>query len=62
VEPQGEFFRVVVDAEGRYAIWRLDLPLPDGWKAVGFHGSHARCLAYLADLPAARPEHFEDPA
>ncbi|MBE1489510.1 MbtH family NRPS accessory protein [Plantactinospora soyae] len=56
MEPHEEFFRVVVDDEGRYTIWPLDLALLAGWRAGGFHGDHELCLAYLARLRATRTD------
>jgi MbtH protein len=40
-------FDVVVNDEEQYSIWRDGLPLPLGWKSVGFQGFKDECLAYI---------------
>jgi non-ribosomal peptide synthetase component F len=55
VRPDEEYYRVVVNGEGHHAIWPLAGPAPVGWKPVGFHGSRAGCLAYVAELTPAGP-------
>lgn len=55
VRPDDEYFRVVVNREGYHAIWPLDGPPPRGWAAIGFHGSRAGCLAYVAELTPGGP-------
>ncbi|MFC3895361.1 MbtH family protein [Lentzea rhizosphaerae] len=46
----GLFFRVVVNAEGRYSIWPTDLAVPRGWRPTGFSGSRQACLNQVAEL------------
>lgn len=43
-------YDVVVNQEEQYSIWRTDMTVPRGWKAVGKRGSKAECLAYIAEV------------
>jgi MbtH protein len=38
---------VVVNAEGQYSIWSLELEVPSGWSADGFKGTKAECLDHI---------------
>lgn len=38
---------MVVNHEEQYAIWRLDEPLPKGWRAEGTKGAEEECLAHI---------------
>jgi MbtH protein len=40
-------YRVVVNAEEQYSLWRADKPLPNGWSALGKVGTKQECLAYI---------------
>ena len=42
-----EIFDVVVNDEEQYSIWSVDLPMPAGWRAAGYRGSRAGCLAHV---------------
>jgi MbtH protein len=44
-----DVFRVVVNDEEQYSIWPARKELPAGWRAVGFEGTRAMALAYIAD-------------
>ncbi|MYW14184.1 AMP-binding protein, partial [Streptomyces sp. SID2955] len=50
-------WRVVLNGEGQYSIWRADREPPAGWRAEGTSGSRERCLARVrtvwADLRPA---------
>jgi MbtH protein len=43
-------YSVVVNDEEQFSIWRVDLPLPAGWRTVGVSGRKAECLAYIRDV------------
>ncbi|MEV7084610.1 MbtH family protein [Streptomyces sp. NPDC093085] len=40
-------FRVVVNHEEQHSIWPADRELPAGWRAEGFDGDRAACLAHI---------------
>jgi MbtH protein len=40
-------YRVVVNQEEQYSIWRASLRLPPGWRDVGKTGSEDECVAYI---------------
>jgi len=42
-------YDVVVNDEEQYSIWATDLPLPDGWRAVGQRGPREDCLSYIEE-------------
>lgn len=44
-----DLFRVVVNDEQQYSIWPARKELPAGWRAVGYEGTRALALAYIAD-------------
>jgi len=41
---------VVVNHEEQYSIWRLDEPLPKGWRAEGTMGTEDECLAHIGQV------------
>ncbi|MEU8620488.1 MbtH family NRPS accessory protein [Streptomyces sp. NPDC048623] len=41
---------VVVNDEDQYSLWPHERPLPDGWRATGFHGSREECLAHVDEV------------
>ncbi len=43
-------YRVVVNHEQQYSIWRADLALPPGWTAAGPAGSRTACLAHIEQM------------
>jgi MbtH protein len=43
-------FKVVVNHEEQYSIWRVDLENPLGWKDAGKRGSETECLAYIKEV------------
>lgn len=43
-------YRVVMNHEEQYSIWRADRDLPLGWTAVGPPRSKAECLAYIEEV------------
>jgi len=43
-------YRVVVNDEEQYSIWPADTELPLGWRATGFAGDRASCLAHVDDV------------
>jgi len=40
-------YRVVVNQEDQYSIWRSDQDLPNGWRDGGRTGTKAECLDYI---------------
>ena len=40
-------YRVVVNHEEQYSIWRSDRANPLGWKDVGKQGTKQECLDYI---------------
>lgn len=40
-------YLVVVNDEEQYSIWAESMPVPGGWRAVGFTGTRADCLAHI---------------
>jgi MbtH protein len=49
-ELEWDFYRVVVNAEGQYSIWRDDRENPIGWQNVGVSGTRDECLAYIKQV------------
>lgn len=45
-----DFYRVVVNTEGQYSLWRDDLMNPQGWQDAGFRGSKEECVAYIKKM------------
>ncbi|MFF9767818.1 AMP-binding protein [Streptomyces sp. NPDC014636] len=43
-------WRVVLNGEGQYSIWRADRELPAGWRAEGTSGARERCLARVQEV------------
>ena len=40
-------YKVVVNHEKQYSIWRVDRKNPFGWKDVGILGSRYDCFAFI---------------
>ncbi|QQK77680.1 MbtH family protein [Salicibibacter cibarius] len=45
-ENEDEQYRVLMNQNGQYSIWRIDLPVPDGWTIV-FEQNYNACLEYI---------------
>ncbi|WP_158841370.1 MbtH family protein [Saccharothrix deserti] len=43
-----ERYKVVVNHEEQYSVWRIGLDDPPGWRDIGVEGSRDDCLAYIA--------------
>ncbi|HLK58312.1 MAG TPA: MbtH family protein [Chthonomonadaceae bacterium] len=43
-------YKVVVNHEEQYSIWRADEPNPLGWNDAGKTGLKAECLAYVKEV------------
>ncbi|WP_221356203.1 MbtH family protein [Streptomyces beigongshangae] len=43
-------YRVVLNAEEQYSIWRAGRELPAGWSAEGTEGTREECLARINDV------------
>jgi MbtH protein len=43
-------YRVVVNHEEQYSIWRASMRLPAGWREVGKTGPEEECLAYISSV------------
>jgi MbtH protein len=46
-EDENERYRILVNAEEQYSLWRADLPVPAGWKDIGFEGTRDECSAHV---------------
>lgn len=42
--------QVVVNGEDQYSLWPLSRQLPAGWRAEGFTGARAECLAHIEEV------------
>ena len=40
-------YRVMVSADGQYAIWPVEREDASGWRDTGKRGSKAQCLAFI---------------
>ncbi|WP_206364464.1 MbtH family NRPS accessory protein [Sphingomonas pokkalii] len=43
----GDWFAVVRNGEGAYAIWPAGQPVPAGWSATGHEGDADSCSGYV---------------
>ena len=43
-------YQVVVNDEEQYSIWLANRELPSGWRADGFSGAEAECLAHIDEV------------
>jgi MbtH protein len=43
-------YRVVVNDEEQFSIWRADREIPAGWRAEGTEGPRADCLAHIGRI------------
>lgn len=43
-------YRVVVNHEEQYSIWRSDREIPLGWKDAGKTGTKDQCLAHIEEV------------
>jgi MbtH protein len=43
-------YKVVVNHEKQYSIWRADRETPLGWRDAGKSGNKAECLAYIKQV------------
>jgi MbtH protein len=41
---------VVINHEEQYSIWFDGRSIPDGWRASGFAGTRAECLAHIDEV------------
>lgn len=47
-EQQGEDqYDVVVNIEGQYSIWAIDMASPAGWERTGVQGTKQACLDHI---------------
>jgi MbtH protein len=44
-----QIYKVIVNSERQYSIWRVDRPGPLGWRDTGRTGSKAECLAAVRE-------------
>lgn len=42
-------YTVVVNDEGQHSIWDADLPVPSGWREIGFRGTRDACFDYIEE-------------
>lgn len=43
-------YKVVVNDEEQYSIWRADREIPPGWSEVGKTGLRQECLDYIEEV------------
>ncbi|TBW50012.1 MbtH family protein [Marinobacter halodurans] len=54
-------FQVVINGEEQYSIWPDYKAIPEGWRAVGFSGDKAACLAHIeSEWTDMRPKSLRD--
>jgi MbtH protein len=46
----GTGYKVVINHEEQYSIWRADRPNPAGWSDAGHSGSKEDCLAHIEQV------------
>jgi MbtH protein len=49
-EQDDAIYKVVVNHEEQYSIWRADREIPPGWTEAGRTGSKDECLAYIKQV------------
>ena len=49
-EDQNVRYRVVMNHEEQYSIWRSDRQVPAGWRDVGVEGPKSECLSYIEQV------------
>lgn len=50
-DPDGSArFAVVLNHEEQYSVWPQEWDLPAGWRAEGYTGSKADCLAHIDEV------------
>jgi MbtH protein len=47
---EGVLYKVVVNDEEQYSLWRADRENPCGWRDAGKTGPKAECLAYIGEV------------
>jgi MbtH protein len=50
MDDDAEPYVVVLNDEEQYSVWPTDRDLPPGWRAAGFSGSRADCLAHIEEV------------
>ncbi|MQB34204.1 MbtH family protein [Rhizobium rhizogenes] len=40
-------FKVLVNGNGQYSLWREDIPVPLGWTLIGFKGNRQACIEFV---------------
>lgn len=56
-EKEDQQFLVLVNDEGQYSLWPDFKTIPNGWIAVGPHGSRKECLEWIeANWTDMRPK------
>jgi MbtH protein len=43
----GDFFQILINAEGQFSLWPAALAVPSGWTPTGPVSSKAVCSAYV---------------
>jgi MbtH protein len=49
-ESSATVYKVVVNHEEQYSIWRADQAIPSGWRDAGKGGSKQECLVYIKEV------------
>jgi len=62
----GTGYEVVVNNEEQYSIWPTHLPIPIGWRAIGFRGERDACLRHVCEVwrdmrPLSLRRQLDDP-
>lgn len=43
-------YKVVMNHEEQYSLWRADQENPPGWRDAGYQGAKPECLAYIEQV------------
>jgi MbtH protein len=49
-EESSTMYRVLLNDEEQYSLWRADKAVPQGWTAVGNEATKQECLAYIESV------------
>jgi MbtH protein len=61
IDQEGAELIVLVNAEEQYSIWPAHKAIPDGWRADGFRGPRAACVAHVDEMwTDMRPKSLRD--
>jgi MbtH protein len=49
-EDENRQYRVLINDEGQYSLWRIDVQIPRGWRDVGKQGTRQECSSYVDEV------------